>query len=67
MYFKMVSCNMLTIDQDKCTACGLCEEICPCEAISHDNDIYDIDPELCVECDVCVEECPAKAIKFKVV
>lgn len=55
---------MLEIDQTKCTACGLCQEVCPCEAVVKDGDFYYIDSTLCVECEVCIEECPAKAIAY---
>lgn len=58
---------MLVIDPDKCTQCGLCKEVCPCEAVSSKDNIYYIDSNLCVECDICKEECPAFAIDFKVV
>lgn len=68
IYFKMVLCNMIEIIQSKCTQCGLCKEVCPCEAVQCDeNDVYTIDMSLCVECDVCIEECPALAIEFKAV
>lgn len=58
---------MIEIDNDKCTQCGLCVEICPCEAVIEVEGCYNIDPELCVACEVCIEECLAKAIQFKMV
>ena len=59
------------IDQDKCTGCGLCANLCRFEAI-HENGpvqggggkIYVVDPVSCEGCKVCVEFCPAKAIEF---
>lgn len=46
---------------DQCTACGLCKDECPAEAIS-EGDIYVIDKEKCTECGACMEACPNEAI-----
>jgi len=54
---------------DECTACGVCIDECPNEAIS-EGDIYLIDPDLCTECvgfydeAQCVEVCPVEAIEL---
>lgn len=52
------------IDQEKCTGCGICVDICPLEAISMENDKAKVDKDTCTECGQCVEECPNKAIKI---
>ena len=52
------------INQEKCTGCGLCVEICPVEAISMEDDKAKIDAEKCVDCGQCVEECPNEAISM---
>ena len=52
------------INQEKCTGCGLCVEVCPVEAISMENDKAKIDAEKCVDCGQCVEECPNEAINM---
>lgn len=52
---------------EECTACDLCREECPVEAISEGDPIYVIDPDKCVECKGyhdsprCVEVCPVDA------
>jgi len=52
------------INQEKCTGCGLCVEICPVEAISMEDDKAKIDAEKCVDCGQCVGECPNEAINM---
>lgn len=49
------------VDKEKCTACGLCVDACPVEAIKVD-DIAVVDTELCTDCNSCVEECPNESI-----
>jgi Fe-S-cluster-containing hydrogenase component 2 len=50
------------VDQEKCTGCGTCEEVCPVEAIKVNSDKAVVDQETCVDCGTCIEECPEKAI-----
>jgi ferredoxin len=52
------------VDKGKCTACGNCVEVCPCEAITLE-DIAKIDEKECTECGVCVDECPSDAIRIE--
>lgn len=49
------------VDKDKCTACGVCVDACPTEAITLD-DVAKVDEEKCVDCGTCVDECPNEAI-----
>ena len=46
---------------DKCTACTICERVCPTNAISS-GEIFFIDPDLCINCSVCGVYCPFDAI-----
>ena len=46
---------------DKCTACTICERVCPTNAISGGERFY-IDPDLCINCSVCGIYCPFDAI-----
>ncbi|MBT4884572.1 MAG: YfhL family 4Fe-4S dicluster ferredoxin [Legionellales bacterium] len=51
-----------------CINCDVCEPVCPNQAISQGEEIFDIDPNLCTECvghfDVpeCQEICPVDCI-----
>lgn len=53
---------MYKIDRHECIECGLCEAICPRQAISqHDDFSYEIDDK-CVSCGLCAKKCPVNAI-----
>lgn len=49
------------INQDKCTECGLCRDLCKWDAISED---FVVDSIECEGCGVCYYFCPEKAIDF---
>jgi electron transport complex protein RnfB len=46
---------------EKCTACTICERVCPTNAITGGERFY-IDPDLCINCSVCGIYCPFDAI-----
>ena len=52
---------MIRIDQDKCTGCGGCIDLCPVIAISMIDDRVLIDNDTCTECKICVKTCPVNA------
>ncbi|MDI6916509.1 MAG: 4Fe-4S binding protein [Thermoplasmatales archaeon] len=52
------------IDEEKCTGCGACVDVCPTEAITV-NEKAKVDEEKCIECSACVSECPVGAISLK--
>jgi len=52
------------VDASTCTACGLCEQVCPVGAIRITY-IARVNTERCTGCGVCVENCPLKAIKLR--
>ena len=56
--------NEATIEQQKCTSCGLCLELCRFGAVRNVDNKYWIDPVACEGCGVCVQFCNAKAIDF---
>jgi MinD superfamily P-loop ATPase len=49
------------IDKEKCTQCGLCQDLCRFEAI----DDFKVDPISCEGCGFCSHVCPADAITMK--
>jgi len=53
----------VTIDKDKCNACGSCVDACPVEAIKLE-DKAKVDEETCIDCGTCVDECPEEAINL---
>jgi len=50
------------INNDVCTECGKCREVCQFDAISEN---YIVDEISCEGCSVCVAFCPVDAIDFK--
>jgi len=49
------------IDEDRCTECGLCQELCRFDAIKD----FRVDPVSCEGCGFCSHICPAEAITMK--
>ena len=54
----------VTVDEEKCTGCGTCEEVCPVEAIKVPDNKAKIDAEACIECGACVDECPEGSLSM---
>ena len=58
--------------EERCTACKLCEAVCPAQAITIESEEradgsrkttrYDIDMLKCIYCGLCQESCPVDAI-----
>lgn len=61
-----------SINEERCTNCGICLEYCRFDAIKHELDAVDtvgerywINKHACDGCGVCVRHCPEQAIDFK--
>src|SRR4051812_27988373 len=50
------------IDPEICIRCNTCEESCPIDAVSHDDNNYVVDSEKCNFCLDCISPCPTGAI-----
>ena len=53
--------QVAVIDEEKCTQCGLCQDVCRFDAI---ND-FKVDPISCEGCAFCFHICPTQAIIMK--
>lgn len=53
--------NRLAYDQEKCTYCGLCIDICPNKVIVRKKDSIGV----CVQCMACVKWCPNEALTIE--
>ena len=50
------------IDPEVCIRCNTCEETCPVDAITHDDNNYVVDAEKCNFCLDCISPCPTGSI-----
>lgn len=57
--------SVAKIDYDLCTSCGICKQLCRFDAISFNNEKYEINEFLCDGCTLCEISCPVNAIKMK--
>jgi len=54
-----------SIDQENCSACGVCaDERCQMEAIVEEDGTYKVLAERCIGCGVCAPTCPTESIKL---
>ncbi|MDR3468783.1 MAG: benzoyl-CoA 2,3-epoxidase subunit BoxA [Xanthobacteraceae bacterium] len=50
------------IDPEICIRCNTCEETCPRDAVTHDDNNYVVNAEICNYCMDCISPCPTGAI-----
>ncbi|MCU0594251.1 MAG: 4Fe-4S binding protein [Desulfobacterota bacterium] len=62
----MATYFMRGTNQDACTGCGACVEICPVEALRLEGDFPVVAEAWCIGCGVCATVCPADAVVIKV-
>ena len=63
---EFYSGNEAKIDQERCTLCGRCQDLCKFRAVLETGGGLEIDPVRCEGCMVCVHFCPEEAIDFPV-
>lgn len=61
---QFISGHEAEIDQDLCSACGTCMDMCRYGGVVEKDGVYTIDPLRCEGCKVCVQFCPEGAVKF---
>lgn len=54
-------------DVAECIACGICQRVCPADAIAVDKKArtWSIDPFRCVQCGSCVGACPQHCLAME--
>jgi formate hydrogenlyase subunit 6/NADH:ubiquinone oxidoreductase subunit I len=59
-----ISRGHVTIDESRCISCGLCQRVCPSQAIIVEKEAktWQIDRLRCVVCRGCVDVCPVKCL-----
>ena len=55
-----------TVDENECTSCEMCIDICPTHAISmNGSDVAKVKSNDCIGCGLCASVCPTEAIILK--
>lgn len=56
----------LSLDQERCTGCGMCTIVCPHAVLELDDGRARIaDRDACMECGACARNCPDEAISVR--
>jgi len=58
----MQTADMLYVDVDRCSGCGVCVDVCPSGAMSVQDGKASINQALCTHCEACFHACPEQAI-----
>ena len=52
------------VDQEKCTGCGECVDVCPVDVFELKEDkSFPVNPDECLVCKACETSCPENAIE----
>jgi transcriptional regulator with PAS, ATPase and Fis domain/NAD-dependent dihydropyrimidine dehydrogenase PreA subunit len=57
--------GFISVDDDKCTKCGLCIPKCPVDALSFVRGRIVVDPQRCNGCGECFKACPDIAFRLR--
>ncbi len=56
----------LKLDEEKCTGCGMCLEVCPHRVLRMNRTHVEIENrDACMECGACSRNCPFEAISVQ--
>jgi len=55
---------VVSVDEDACVACGVCEDRCPVGAIAVEDDLAEVDASKCLGCGACTSSCDAEAVRL---
>ncbi len=62
---SVASRYLANVSREDCTGCGMCEDICPVEAIILDSkETAEVVEESCIGCGLCASVCPVDAISL---
>ena len=55
------------IDRERCSGCGICEDICPGDIFRIGDNQPEVNyPEECFHCGACLLDCPEEAISYRI-
>jgi len=54
-----------SLEEEACSGCGDCVEICPMDALAMGDDVVALDSDRCIGCGLCISRCPTGALKLE--
>ena len=60
-----MSGQVAVVDIEKCTACGICADVCRFDAVIPGDEAYRVDSLACEGCASCFFQCPEEAIRME--
>jgi ferredoxin len=66
MKYYLKGVTTLELFEEKCSGCGMCQEVCPQGVMKVENGLAMIvDRDACMECSACLRNCPEEAISVQ--